>query len=188
MNHVSAPDYRDTAADIVRALTLYCLAEFQSGHATTIRITVEGSSFVVADNGRGHSIERTVEGVPYLKLIYTHFEYPFEPGQSAPVQLQGIGMSFINALCSELTVNVRKRDATLRMSFRNGRSSGSELVRVTSEETGTTVAGTVGSELQGSGVDCQGLLHWLLGLLAASPSLKLFFNGQELHSHPKTDA
>ena len=61
MNHVSAPDYRDTAADIVRALTLYCLAEFQSGHATTIRITVEGSSFVVADNGRGHSIERTVE-------------------------------------------------------------------------------------------------------------------------------
>ena len=104
VSHAATPDQHGLTADVVRALTLYCLAEFQSGHATTIRITAEGNSFSIADDGRGHAIERAIDGTPYLKFIYTHFDYPFETGQNAPVQLQGIGMSLVNALCSELIV------------------------------------------------------------------------------------
>ena len=181
-------DHHDLTAIVVRALVLYCLAEFQLGHATTIRVTAAANSFSVADDGRGHSIERAVDGTPYLKFIYTHFDYPFESDQSPPVQLQGIGMSLINVLCSELMVTVRRQDATLQMWFRDGRPAGSELKSISSGETGVAVSGTVGSQLQDPGVDVQRLELWLLGLLPASPLLKLFFNGNELHAVAQNDA
>jgi DNA gyrase/topoisomerase IV subunit B len=117
-------DSRDFAALATRALVLYTLAEFQSGHATTIRVDVEGNALSVADNGRGHAIHRVISGQPYLPFIYTHLDYPFanaEPGEAGQVQLQGIGMSLLNALCSELSVIVRKREGTLRVCYESAR-------------------------------------------------------------------
>ena len=187
-SHTPIPNQHDLTADVVRALTLYCFAEFQSGHATTIRITAEGNSFTIADDGRGHAIERAIDGTHYLKFIYTHFDYPFETDQSPPVQLQGIGMSLINTLCSELIVTVRKQDVTLQLRFREGRPCGSERVNVISGETGIAISGKVSPQIQKSGVGVQKLQQWLLGLLAASPSLKLFFNGDPLHALPQSDA
>ena len=185
--YAPTPDQHDLTADVVRALTLYCFAEFQSGHVTTIRITAEGNSFTIADDGRGHAIERAIHGTPYLKFIYTHFDYPFGTNQNAPVQLQGIGMSLINALCSELFVTVRKQDVTLQLTFRDGRLCGSELVNVISGETGIAISGRVSPQTQRSGVGVQKLQQWLLGLLTASPSLKLFFNGHQLHALPQSE-
>ena len=188
VNHATTLDHHDLTADVVRALTLYCFAEFQSGHATTIRVTAEGNSFSVADDGRGHAVERAINGTAYLKFIYTHFDYPFETGQNAPIQLQGIGMSLVNTLCSELVVTVRKQDATLQLTFRNGRPCGNDLVSVTSAETGIAISGTVSAQVQRIGVGVQELQQWFLSLLRGSPSLKLFFNGHQLHVPPQSDA
>ena len=187
-SHVPTQDQHDLTAEVVRALTLYCFAEFQSGHVTTIRITAEGNSFTISDDGRGHVIERAVGGAPYLKFIYTHFDYPFETGRNAPVQLQGIGMSLINTLCSELIVTVRKQDVTLQLKFRGGRPFGSELFNVSSGETGIAISGKVSPQMQRGGVGVQKLQQWLLDLLAASPTLKLFFNGHQLQALSQSDA
>jgi DNA gyrase subunit B len=172
----------DTTGIALRALLLYALAEFQSGHATTIRITAQGRSFSVSDNGRGHSIDRAIDGSPYLKFVYTHFDYPFEPGQSAPVQLQGIGMSLVNALCSELSLTVRKRDEILHLQFRDGKLQNSRRETLASDETGISVSATVHPQLQQGGVATEPLQAWLLGVLAASPSRHLFFNGRLLRA------
>jgi hypothetical protein len=184
------PDPQDLPASVVRALVLYSLAEFQAGHATAIRITAEGASFSVADDGRGHAIERAIAGVPYLKLVYSQLDYPLDSAHGAPVQLHGIGMSLVNALCSELAVTIRKPDVTLRLSFRDGQLRGSERVDVKSEHTGNTISGTISSRFQAGSVGAEPLQRWLLGVVAASPSLQLFFNGRELqgpgvmHSSP----
>ncbi len=131
MNHAATPNQRDLTGDVVRALTLYSFAEFQLGHATSIRIRAEGNSFSITDDGRGHAIERAVNGTPYLKFIYTHFDYPFEASENEPVQLQGIGMSLINTLCSELVVTVRKQDATLQLKLETAfESDSSSLTEV----------------------------------------------------------
>jgi DNA gyrase/topoisomerase IV subunit B len=175
-------DPRELAASAVRALVLYSLAEFQSGHATTIRITAEGTSFSVADDGRGHAIDRVVAGASYLNFIYTQLDYPFDPVQGAPIQLQGIGMSLVNTLCSELAVTVRKPDATLRLWFRDGQLRGSERVDVRSESTGNTVCGTLSARFQKADVDVEELRHWLLRVAGASPGLRLFYNGRELQA------
>jgi DNA gyrase/topoisomerase IV subunit B len=182
MNAVSTEAPPDPTGIALRALLLYALAEFQSGHATTIRVTAEGGSFSISDNGRGHSIDRAIDGSPYLKFIYTHFDYPFEPGQSAPVQLQGIGMSVVNALCSELSLAVRKRDETLHVQFRDGKLRSSHREKLVSDETGITVSATIHPQLHQGGVASEQLHEWLLGVLAASPALRLFFNGRELRA------
>ena len=162
---------------------LYSLAEFQSGQATTIRVTVDGAAFSIADDGRGHPLDKAVEGTPYFKFIYTHFDYPFESGRSAPIQLQGIGMSLVNAMCSELALTVRKRDETFQLEFQDGKLSASHRTAVLSEETGITVRAKLNPQLTGTGVDTQQLEEWLLGVSSCHPSLKLFFNGRQLQSH-----
>jgi DNA gyrase/topoisomerase IV subunit B len=170
----------DLTATAVRALMMYSLAEFQSGNATTIRVTAEGLSFGIADDGRGHPLDKTVEGTSYLRFIYTHFDYPFEAGRSAPVQLQGIGMSLVNALCSELTLTVRKREETLRVRFRDGQFHESQRTAVLSAETGITVAARLNPRLQADSVATGPLEAWLRGVLATCPTLRLFFNGRQL--------
>ena len=136
MSAASTVTSLDVSGSVARAVLLYSLAEFQFGHATIIRVTAQGTSFSIADNGRGHSFDRAVDGTPYLKLIYSHFEYPFESNQSLPIQLQGIGMSLVNTMCSELAITVKKREKTLQLVFRDGKFHDSERVKVASDETG----------------------------------------------------
>jgi len=188
MSHESPLEPSDITASVVRALVLYSLAEFQSGHVRTIRVTAKGSSFSVEDDGRGHAISRTVEGSPYLRFIYTHLEYPYEPGQGKPVQLHGIGMSLLNTLCAELTVTVRKPDALLQMRFRRGHLIDQEVLEADSDDTGNTISGVVDAEHARPDVDEHNLDRWLCAILAASPALRLYFNGQELAKPTAGDA
>ena len=164
----------------MRTLVLYCLAEFQLGHARRITVIVTGRSFRVEDDGRGHAIDRTVDGMPYLKFIYGHLQYPFGAAEGGTIQLQGLGMSLLNRLCSELTVVVTKKMTSLRLTFSNGELVGQEFNEAGSTSTGNAIAGTVDARLEGKAVDEQQLQAWLCALVSASPGLKLSFNGQEL--------
>jgi len=188
MSHESPLEPSDITASVVRALVLYSLAEFQSGHARKIRVTAKGSSFSVEDDGRGHAISRTVEGSPYLSFVYTHLSYPFEPGPGKPVQLHGIGMSLLNTLCAELTVTVRKPDALLRMQFQHGYLIHQEVFEAGSDNTGNTISGVVDAKHGEPLVDEENLSRWLFSILAASPALHLHFNGQELPKPHAGDA
>src|SRR5262245_52221536 len=91
---------QDVATSVIRALVMYSLAEFQSGNASTIRVEANGLSFEVSDDGRGHAVDRTVAGQPYMWFVYRHLEYPFAQSAAAPVQIHTLGLSFINTLCS----------------------------------------------------------------------------------------
>lgn len=178
----------DLTATALRALMLYCLAEFQSGNASSIHVTAEGTGFSISDNGRGHPIDKNVEGTSYLRFIYTHFDYPFEAGREAPIQLQGIGMSLVNALCSELKLTVKKHDAELTLRFNNGRLVHSTRTAAVSDETGITVSGRIATHLCSRGIDQERLEAWLLAVLATAPTLGLFFNGRRLLPPPPSAA
>lgn len=73
------------------------------------------------------------------------------------------------------------------MSFQSGRLCAYDIVNVESEETGNAISGSVNPQLQRDGVDTQRLRQWLVGLLIASPTLKLLFNGLELHALSQCD-
>ena len=182
MSNNSATNPSDVTAILVRALVLYALAEFQSGNASTLRVSAEGCSFSVSDDGRGHAIDRNVAGKAYLPFIYTHLEYPFAAGESSPVQLHGIGMSVLNALCSELSVVVQKKTVTLFLNYRGGYLYEDLRTDNGNEATGTAVSGKVSSHIQRAETNVIGIEHWLTGILGANPGLKLYFNEKELHA------
>ena len=172
----------DVAAQIVRALTLYSLAEAQAGHASAIRVRAAGASFSVTDDGRGHAIDRSVAGLPYLKFIYTHLDYPFAASEGGPVQLQGIGMSLVTALCSELSVTVCKPNGAMRLEYRDGLLFDEVRFERPVGPTGNTVSGTVHAHLQCIDTDVESIEQWLVSALVAHPSLKVHFNEKELYA------
>ncbi len=176
----STPGKLDMTAHAVRTLCLYSIAEFQAGHATTLHVSALGHGFSVGDNGRGHAVDRDVGRTPYLQFIYTQLDYPFGVAAGGPVQLQGIGMSLLNALCSELTVSVKKKDKTLRLNYQAGRLCDQECVETSAQSTGTTVSGTVNPTLQAGPTDAAEIESWLNCVLAAHPAMTLFFNGKAL--------
>jgi hypothetical protein len=97
-------------------------------------------------------------------------------------------MSLLNTLCRQLTVTVRKPEATLHLSFQDGQFLRSERVDAASEETGNTVAGTIKPQLQTAAIDLPQLHTWLLGVLCATSSLRIFLNNHELQPHPQSGA
>ena len=172
---------------VVQALALYAVAEFQAGQCGAIRVEAQGLRFLVEDDGRGHAVDRMLGDTPYLQLIYTHFDHHAGPDGLAPVQLQGIGMSLINAMCSELHLTARKRDKQLRMSFRDGALAEHELSPHASDATGNAMAGLLDAACCAGGVNEDALRDWLLDLAAAAPSLKLSFNGEALRGNEASD-
>lgn len=172
---------------IVRALVLYSLAEVQQGHARTLRVSVGGNDFSVEDDGRGHAIHRSVENAPYLPLIYQHLGHRFDAGEPTPVQLKGLGMSLINAICEELTVIVREPAAELRMVFRGARLIDHEPRDRVGADTGNRISGRVGADLEQRAVDFDALEAWLCSVAQAHPALTLQLNGKSLRASSQAD-
>ncbi|MEW6707587.1 MAG: hypothetical protein AB1430_22300 [Pseudomonadota bacterium] len=174
------PLQTDIAASVIQTLVLYSLAEHQLGHAKCIRVTAAGHSFSVEDDGRGHAIDRAVEGSPYLDFIYRHLDFPYQQLEAKPIQLQGLGMSLLNRLCAELVVTVRRTGATLTLRFESGCLVSRELTEGMNSATGIQVSGTVHHDLATAPLRQASLERWLGAVLAASPSLQLFFNGRQV--------
>lgn len=172
---------QSTLNAVVRTLVLYSLAEVQLGHAKSIRVTANDQSFSVEDDGRGHSISKEVAGAPYLRFIYTHLDYPFGEVESKPIQLQGLGMSLLNSLCTQLTVQVQKPAASLQLVFEGGKLVHKEYREFLSGQTGNKISGQISST---GTTDLQAIKKWLSSVAAACPSLALHFNGRLLQPRP----
>ena len=165
---------------VVRTLVLYSLHEVQLGHAKTIWVEVGERSFSVADDGRGHAIDRTVDDAPYLQFVYGHLDYPFGSTAGKPIQLQGLGMSLLSSLCAELSVIVCKPDARLHLRYRDGQLVGRDYSDEGSSSTGNRISGTVRDALAMNAEPEQSLRAWLLSVASAMPKVTLRLNGELL--------
>lgn len=169
-----------TSTSLLRALFLYHLAEYQSGNATTIRFDIQDNTFKISDNGRGHAISRTINDIPYLRLVYSQFEYPFDKESDTPIQLHTIGMSLIHAFCEELTVTVHKKENTYLRSYKHGKLDQEEMKENRENVTGTALEGRFNSQLVHEELDLQDMEQWLAKIRSIHGPLKLIFNNREL--------
>jgi DNA gyrase/topoisomerase IV subunit B len=165
---------------VVRALVLYHLAEYQSGNATTIKVNIQNHTFRVSDNGRGHAINRTINGLPYLRLVYSQLEYPFGLGTDTPIQLHTIGISLINSLCSELVVTVSKTEKTYIKHYKQGQLNKEEIMDNQEAVTGTAIEGKINPDLFPEEIDLQNFETWLKEIKSIHQQLRLFYNEKEL--------
>ncbi len=166
----------DTGSVLIKTLVLYSVAEAQGGHASRIRVSVDGRRFVVADNGRGHSMSRAVDGVPYVRLIYGQLDYPFTLSPGPTVQLQGLASSLVQALCACLVVTVRRDGVAHRVSIKQGQVTQTSNPVAPGEESGNTIEGSIRPEFPFA-LDSGALQVWLREVDASVPGLSISFNG-----------
>lgn len=164
----------------VKALVLYTLAEAQAGHASLIEVSVNDHSFEVRDNGRGHALDKHINGTPYLRFIYEQLDFPFGQAEPGEVQLQGIGMSLINAACEQLQVTVTRAGEVLTLGFRDGRRVSEERAASAERGSGNRVRGVVRQTVAQARLDEAALLAWLHDVQRAAPHASISFNGRAL--------
>lgn len=93
-------------------------------------------------------------------------------------------MAVINALCEELTVTVRKADGVLRLTFWNGIAGHQECLSADSaHRSGNKISGVLQTQFRG-GLDEEALRNWLKAVSVTAPSLRLYFNDQEVEGPP----
>ena len=122
--------------------------EALAGHCTHIGVSVEhGGQTTVIDNGRGIPTE-SIE----LVLTTLHSGGKFDPTGGYPVSggLHGVGVSCVNALSSDLTVEVWRDGKNVQQSFSRGAPGRFEVCEQPTERTGTSVTWTPDTEIFGA--------------------------------------
>jgi GNAT superfamily N-acetyltransferase len=128
------------ANSIFQTILLYSLCEHQNGNADKISVTIEGRLVTIEDNGRGHGIERLIEGKPYMDFVYNQLQWPYDESKDYPVQLHTLGMSLCRALCETMTVNVRKQDKVLSYCFKGDDPDYKVTELISEKDTGNRIS------------------------------------------------
>ena len=143
--------YTDTASPdhIVREAIDNGVDEAMGGHATTVSVQMnEDGSVTIEDDGRGMPVDiHPEEGVSGVELILTKlhsggkFSEGDDSGYAIAGGLHGVGISVANALCEELSVEVKRDAKVWTLICRGGEPTKSLHVtgRCAKEKTGTKV-------------------------------------------------
>ena len=118
--------------------------EALAGYCDHIEVIIEeNNSITVTDNGRGIPVEiQTKTGRPALETVFTvlHAGGKFGGGgYKVSGGLHGVGASVVNALSSELTVEVHRDGQIHQMIFERGGISQEISIKGESDKTGTFV-------------------------------------------------
>ena len=118
--------------------------EALAGYCTEVNITLmEDGSVQVIDNGRGIPVDiHPVEKKPALEVVLTvlHAGGKFgDGGYSVSGGLHGVGVSVVNALSSDLSVEVHREGFIWRQSYKIGVPNAPVAKGEASTRTGTTV-------------------------------------------------
>ena len=127
--------------------------EVLNGHATRINVSIaaDGRSATVSDNGRGIPVDiHPKTGRSALEVIFTtlHAGGKFDnDAYKVSGGLHGVGASVVNALSSELNVEVKRDGYLHRQSFHRGKPAGDVKRGDQARGTGTTVTFTPDVEI-----------------------------------------
>jgi DNA gyrase subunit B/topoisomerase-4 subunit B len=157
-------------------------------HATRVEVTLHknGKSATVEDNGRGIPVDiMSKQKKPALEVIFStlHSGGKFERGKSYAVSggLHGVGAAVVNALSSELIVQVKRDGERYEMRFERGETKGKLKKLGNARGTGTIVTFHPDDDVFG------GKLHFDPELIADRLESKSYLHrGLEIVFHDET--
>jgi len=133
-----------------------CVDEVINGHASRIEVTLHkgGTSVTVVDDGRGIPVDVMPKyKKPALEVILTvlHSGGKFEKDNYVHSGgLHGVGSSVVNALSSEMVVQVKRGGKLHEQRFGQGKATSKLKVLGNSRGTGTTITFTPDTEIFGT--------------------------------------
>ncbi|MDX2087223.1 MAG: DNA topoisomerase IV subunit B [Kofleriaceae bacterium] len=146
-------------------------------HATKVEVTLhkDGKSATVEDNGRGIPVDiMKNQKKPALEVIFStlHSGGKFERGKSYAVSggLHGVGAAVVNALSSELIVQVKRDGERHEMRFERGTTKGKLKSLGAARGSGTIVTFRPDDEVFG------GKLHFDAGAIAERLEAKAYLH------------
>ena len=118
--------------------------EASAGYCNTINVTIHSdNSITVIDNGRGIPVDmHPKEKIPTVEVVLTilHAGGKFGgEGYKVSGGLHGVGVSVVNALSTQVIVQVRRDGKEYEISFDHGKTKKKLHEIGMAEETGTTV-------------------------------------------------
>ncbi len=116
--------------------------EALAGFCKNINVTItEGNGIIVEDDGRGMPVDKHPKlGIPAVEVIHTvlHAGGKFGGGgYKVSGGLHGVGASVVNALSSEMTVQVRRNGKIYQQTYSRGKTTSALEVIGSSDTTGT---------------------------------------------------
>lgn len=169
----------DPCIIIFKTLLFYSLAEYQNGYVSEIEVSTEQNHISIRDNGRGHAVDRLVDGVPYLQLVYSHLRFPDK--ETLPnVQLHALGMSIINEFSKTLEIKIMKSAQTTVVIFENGEMKATKELPNPGGKTGNLLSIELSEQICSSKIDAEKIRAILVSTKNACRNLNLFFNGKEI--------
>lgn len=162
-----------------KTVMAYVITEYQGGHADTVKVNMDGDAVSISDNGRGHAVDNTLNGIPYLDIVYAQLSvFDRNPNMKA-FQLHALGVSLFSEMCESIHLTVAKNGAIREYSISNGTVTGILEYANPACTHGNTVEYRPRKEIDDELLK-DDLLETLHTISSRFPCLTIFFNDQKV--------
>lgn len=103
-----------------KTVMAYVITEHLGGKANVVKVHYKDNLISISDNGRGHSVERNIDGIPYLDMVYCQLSlFDTNPDLNTFVY-QALGMSLISEMCDQIKLTVANHGKIRNFGISNG--------------------------------------------------------------------
>ena len=139
---------------LVYEIVYNAIDEAMAGYCSRTQVTIhEDNSVTVVDNGRGIPVDiHPTTNAPALEAVMTRLHAGAKFGghtYTVSSGLHGVGASVVNALSSQLTVEVRRQGKVYHQEYQQGTPIGDLKTIGKTEDTGTTITFMADTEIFG---------------------------------------
>lgn len=160
-----------------KTVMAYVITEYLGGHADTVKVTMDGDVVSISDNGRGHAVDNTLNGIPYLEIVYGQLSlFDRNPNMNA-FQLHALGMSLFSEMCESIHLTVAKNGVIREYGISNGTVTRISECADPSSTHGNTIEYRPGKDISGE-FSKNDLLETLHTISSRFPGLTILFNDQ----------
>lgn len=163
---------------IFKTAFLYHLHEYQMHEVTCIEVLAKDYYFYIKDNGRGMGADRMINEVPYIELLLTQIQNPFQGEGETNIRLSGLGLGLLCSFTSSLTITSVRNQNLYRQTYEYSNPVKPIEMLGETEQSGTKIEVKLNPELVQESLNLKEIEQFLNQVNVQCGNLELYFNHQ----------